>query len=87
MNMKNEAPMAKPEDLTLSSFTPEDGEKYWTPDPTSPALVSFSYYRSMGLASKHRSEHGLCYPFTSQGKNAATLHSSAMLMTLGGAHA
>jgi hypothetical protein len=60
------------------SFKPKQGEQYYVPSPTYPDLYHSSFFYSCEV-DYYRSINGLCYPFTNEGKQAAILHTKAML--------
>ena len=61
------------------SFTPEYLQDYWFPDPSTDGFCHQTLYAPMSSGDIHRVKHGLCYPLTEEGKQAAILHSKAML--------
>lgn len=63
-------------DLRVS---PEDHEGYYYPTPHFPVLVQAGTYMQSYARDVHRSEHGLCYRDTEEGKQAAILHAKIML--------
>lgn len=59
-------------------FIPKDGEQYCYPVINSPKLFGeFRYYG--GEMDTHLLRHGLCYPYTEEGREAVILHTKAML--------
>ena len=57
--------------------TPELGDKYYLADPTALKLIELHTF--VMRAEKLWAERGLCYQNTEEGKQAAILHSKAML--------
>lgn len=57
-------------------FVPKDGDDYYLVDPTAPEFISKEFG---GFRHRMRAERGLCYEFTEEGKQAATLHAKIML--------
>ncbi len=62
-----------------SKYVPPTLSKYYTPAPHKPNLLG--YYK-MGNTPQDawRVKHGMCYPFTEEGKNAAIRHASYLLV-------
>ena len=60
-------------------FTPKDNEDYYCPLPHNPVLVQAGTYLQSYAPDAHRSEHGLCYEYSEEGKQAAILHAKAWL--------
>jgi hypothetical protein len=60
------------------SFTPCEGELCCVPSPIIPQMYIRVYFNT-AAADEHRILHGLCYPDTEQGKQAAIMHAKAML--------
>ena len=61
------------------SFQPKLNENYYYPNPDNPSLKSNTFYSWGSSDDNHRAKHGLCYPYTVEGKEAAILHAKAML--------
>ena len=62
------------------SFTPKKGQRYYFPDTSTPELFGEFYYDGSN-ADTHFLCHDMCYPSTKKGKEAAILHTKAMLGT------
>jgi hypothetical protein len=60
------------------SFKPDSGEYCYIPFPTHADLYLRIYYCYPGL-DEHVVTNNLCYPYTEEGKQAAILHTKAML--------
>ena len=61
------------------SFTPEDNEYYFYPDPTMPCMYEMEYFHNYAEECGHRLTNKMCYPTTDEGREAAILHAKAML--------
>ena len=61
------------------SFTPEDNEYYFYPDPTMPCMYEMEYFHNYAEECGHRLTNKMCYPTTDEGREAAILHAEAML--------
>lgn len=60
------------------SFYPNIDKEYYYPSPSCEDFYENTSYEDYE-ADRHRANYGLCYPFTDEGKEAAILHSKAML--------
>jgi hypothetical protein len=60
------------------SFYPEVSEHYFYPS-LRPILCSSTFCLEDNETDKFRAVNGLCYPYTPEGKEAAILHSKALL--------
>ena len=67
-------------EIPVFDFTPKAGEEYYTADVSSPDLFE-QWYRATedNTLARRMNERGLIYPDTEEGKQAAILHSKAML--------
>ena len=61
------------------SFTPKTNDIYYFPTPNTDYLQTTTRYCTTSSSDKHRSDHGMCYPCTEKGREAAILHAKAML--------
>ncbi len=61
------------------SFVPKEDEYYYYPSIEMPAFYGFTYFDTTNINDILKNKHGLCYPYTEQGKQAAILHAKAML--------
>lgn len=67
-------------EIPVFEFTPKVYEIYYTANVGLPEFFEQGYRESLGCTFTHRMiERGLLYPFTEEGKQAAILHSKAML--------
>lgn len=67
-------------EVTVFEFTPKVGEEYYTANVGLPELFEEGYRTSENCTFTQRMiERGLIYPYTEEGKQAAILHSKAML--------
>lgn len=67
-------------EIPIFEFTPKAGEKYYTADVSSPEFFEQWHKSSVNNTLAQRMiERGLVYPYTEEGKQAAILHSKAML--------
>lgn len=60
-------------------FTPKSGETYYHPFPYSTELVARTHYDTSHAPDTYRNEHGLCYEYSSEGRQAAIAHTKAWL--------
>lgn len=61
------------------SFTPSNGEFYYLVTPSNPNFYITYRFNSGSDYGQHCTKHKLCYPCTEEGKQAAIMHSKAML--------
>jgi hypothetical protein len=61
------------------SIKPYMGESCYIPFPTSKILYGHHVYHTGNETDSHLSDNNLCYPYTEEGKQAAILHTKAML--------
>lgn len=61
------------------SYTPEDNEYYFYPDPTKPFMYEMEYFHKYAEECGHRLTNKMCYPTTDEGREAAILHAKIML--------
>src|SRR5690625_3512402 len=61
------------------SFTPEEGERYYFPDPSRASLYWVDWFLRADENNLHHVRNNLCYPDTEEGKAAAIAHAKAML--------
>ena len=67
-------------EIPAFEFTPKVGERYYTANVNLPVLYGCGSNTAEDCTFTQRMiEHGLLYPFTEKGKQAAILHSKAML--------
>jgi hypothetical protein len=60
------------------SFYPNLNEEYYYPSPSCEDFYENTSYEDYE-ADRHRANYGLCYPYTDEGRKAASLHAKAML--------
>jgi hypothetical protein len=60
------------------SFYPNINEEYYYPSPSCEDFYENTSYEDYE-ADRHRANYGLCYPYTDEGRKAASLHAKAML--------
>lgn len=58
------------------SFTPEDGDSYYYPDISASQLINVDNFNSDFTGEIRMADHGLCYPPTEEGREAAILHAN-----------
>src|SRR5690625_851916 len=61
------------------SFTPEEGEMYYIPDPCRPSLYDIRWFFSSDEYGVHYLKNNMCYPNTGEGREAAIAHAKALL--------
>jgi hypothetical protein len=61
------------------SFQPKADEEYYYPSPDLPSKYYDAHYLTGNPRDEYRAKNGMCYPFTDEGRKAASLHAKAML--------